>query len=414
MYGFFNRRLALQQVVKNCYRSVVQDLENSHLGFIQNARLFPISIKLFSSGNKEVKSIQSEEYSFTVAYLVNSCGLSPETAKSAAKRVKFESSEKPDSVLQILKSSGFANTQIAKLIRVRPNILLAHPERSILPKLEFLKSIGITDAEIANVCSSNPAILGQSLENSLIPNYNFLKSVLLSDENVIKTFRKKQRIFNQDLPKKVSPKLAVLRELGVPESFIALALTCFPAVVLQAHSNFDENVKKVIELGFDPRKCAFIHAMQVFASISQPTREHKLDVLRRWGWSEEDIRLAFRRCPVYLNSSENKIISGLDFLVNKMGWKSTAIAKYPDTFLMNLEKRVIPRCSVIKVLQLRGLLKKNLSLGQILGPVEKVFLGRFVTKYGDDIPQLVNIYKCKEDLQSLDLNCNVSPATIVC
>ncbi|KAJ4727620.1 Mitochondrial transcription termination factor family protein [Melia azedarach] len=414
MYGFSSRRIVLAQVLTNSCRSVLQDVVTNHMGFIQNVRLFPFSIKLFSTGEEEVKTRQSEEFSFTVSYLINSCGLSPETAKSAAKRVKFQSAEKPDSVLKVLKDRGFTNIQIAKLIRVRPNLLVAHPERSILPKLEFLNSIGITDAELADVCSSTPAILGQSLENSIIPNYNFLKSVLLSDENVIKAFRKKSRIFNQDLQKKVYPKLAVLRELGMPESFIALVLTCYAPVVLQPRSNFDENVKKVIELGFDPQKCGFIHAMQVFASISEPTRERKLDVLRRWGWSDEDIRLAFRRCPGYLNSSENKIIGALDFLVNKMGWQSTVIADYPDTFLMNLERRVIPRCLVIKVLQLKGLLKKNLSVGQILGPVEKVFLCRFVTKYVDDIPQLVNVYKRKEDLQSLDLNCNVSSATIIC
>lgn len=181
----------------------------------------------------------------------------------------------------------------------RPQLLFAHPKRSLLPKIEFLNSIGATDAELADACSSIPAILGQSLENVLIPNYKFLKSVFFSDENVIKVLRKKRtRLFCFDLQKTVSPKLAFLRDLGMLEANFALILSCYPPIVLQRQDKFDGNVKKVIKMGFNPQKCEFVHAMQVFSSIGQSTLECKLDVLRRWGWSDEDIRLAFRKCPI--------------------------------------------------------------------------------------------------------------------
>lgn len=146
----------------------------------------------------------------------------------------------------------------------------------------------------------------------------------------------------------------------------------------------------------------------VFASFIESKREHKLDVLRSWGWSDNDIWSAFKKYPCYMNASENKIISGLDFLLNKMGWQSTDVAACPDVFLMNLENRTIPRCLVIKVLQLKGLVNKNLRLGQVLRPVEKVFFERFVAKHMDDIPHLVSIYQRKEGLESLGLNNYVS------
>ncbi|XP_031273770.1 uncharacterized protein LOC116132256 [Pistacia vera] len=243
-----------------------------------------------------------------------------------------------------------------------PSLLLANPEKSILPKFEFFNSFGITDAELVSVCSSKPTILDRSLENQLIPNYKFLKSVLLSDAKIIKSLTNKSWLFHYDLAKTVSPKLVVLRELGMPGHSVALILTCYSHIVLQKREKFDKNIKKVIEMGFDPQKSGFIHAMQAFVAMSQSTWEHKLDIFRGWGWSDEDIMLVFRKCPNCMNASERKIMNAMDFLVNKIGWQSTDIALCPDIFLMSLEKRVIPRCLVIKVLRSKGLVKKKYNL----------------------------------------------------
>ncbi|KAJ0014862.1 hypothetical protein Pint_19821 [Pistacia integerrima] len=79
---------------------------------------------------------------------------------------------------------------------------------------------------------------------------------------------------------------------------------------------------------------------------------------------------------------------------------------------MNLEKRVILRCLVIKVLQSKGLVKKNLSLCACVHLVEKVFLDRFVTKYLDQVPELINIYQRKEGFQALDMNICVSSSKL--
>ncbi|KAH9725157.1 mitochondrial transcription termination factor family protein [Citrus sinensis] len=394
MYGLFyrsNGRLSLAQVLSNSNRSIAQDLATSYLDLfsglglnVQNARLFnPFGVKLFSTEDEQIKRKVPKECSFTVSYLINSCGLSLKIAKSVAERVKLQSSKLPDSVLQFLKNRGFNGSQIAKLVR-----------RSLLPKIEFLNSIGATDAELADACSSIPAILGQSLENVLIPNYKFLKSVFFSDENVIKVLRKKRtRLFCFDLQKTVSPKLAFLRDLGMLEANFALILSCYPPIVLQRQDKFDGNVKKVIKMGFNPQKCEFVHAMQVFSSIGQSTLECKLDVLRRWGWSDEDIRLAFRKFSVF------------NFLVNKMGWQPSAIAHVPSAFMYSLERRIIPRCSVIRVLLSKGLINEEnkICLSSLVINSNKHFLDTFVTKYQDHVPQLLNIFHGKMTIGELGL-----------
>jgi mTERF domain-containing protein len=95
--------------------------------------------------------------------------------------------------------------------------------------------------------------------------------------------------------------------------------------------------------------------------------------------------------------SEKKIMKGLDFFVNKMGWPSKEIVHCPVILFLSLEKRIIPRCKVIQVLWSKGLIKKDISLNTVLLPVEKRFLERFVTKFEEEVPQLLSVYEGKVD-----------------
>lgn len=125
-------------------------------------------------------------------------------------------------------------------------------------------------------------------------------------------------------------------------------------------------MKSVIEMGFDPLRCSFVKAVQVIYEGTESAWEHRMEVYRRCGWTDYEIMLMFRQGPYIMKSSEKKIMSGMDFLVNRMGWQPAAIARFPIVFLLNLEKRTIPRCSVVKVLLMKGLVKKDLSLSAIL------------------------------------------------
>ncbi|KAF8401522.1 hypothetical protein HHK36_012462 [Tetracentron sinense] len=91
----------------------------------------------------------------------------------------------------------------------------------------------------------------------------------------------------------------------------------------------------------------------------------------------------------------------MDFLVNKMGYESKYIARRPLLLMYSLEKRIIPRCSVLQFLNSNGLIKKDFSLNTVLIPNEKYFLKRFVTKYQVEVPQLLNVYQGNMDIVEL-------------
>ena len=101
--------------------------------------------------------------------------------------------------------------------------------------------------------------------------------------------------------------------------------------------------------------------------------------------------------------SEERITKAMDFLVNRMGWPSEHISRNPIVLLFSLEKRTIPRCSVFQILLSKGLVKKDSALFTILRPKEKDFLENYVTKFQQNIPQLLEVYQGKSDLLDLGI-----------
>lgn len=252
--------------------------------------------------------------------------------------------------------------------------------------------------DLARILSSDPTLLTRSLENQIIPAYCFLKSILLSNEKIVAALKRTTWIFLEDHSKNLIPNIELLREEGVPHSFISLLVTHFPEAVMQRHEEFSKIVKEVKEMGFDPNKSTFVLAVHAICGKGNKSIWNRcFEVYRRWGWSKDDILAAFRKHPHCMMLSEKKIMKGMDFFVNKMGWPSKEIAHCPVVLFFSLEKRIIPRCRVIQVLLSKGLIKKDVSLNTVLLPVAKCFVDRFVAKFEEEVPQLLSVYEGKVD-----------------
>ncbi|XP_057963738.1 uncharacterized protein LOC131154920 [Malania oleifera] len=344
----------------------------------------------------------AQKHSFTLSYLVNSCGLSPEDAVSASQKVCIRNPDRANSILTLFRNHGFTQTQISKVVRGRPSILAIDPEGTLLPKLQFFLSIGVSGTDLAKIISRGVCILSLSLENQLIPYYNFLKSeFLLTDEQVVRVLKRAKRSFRSDFRKCIALNISVLRELGVPQSFVLQLVIRAPSVLFFSPNKFNKLAKEVIDRGFNANPSIFIRGMAMFFMMSESTRERKFEVYRRWGWSEHEIQSTAKRYPACVNVSEKKIMSVMDFLVNKMGWPSSAVAKYPLLLCYSLENRIVPRCSVVTILQLKGFKKKGLSFASFLTHTANDFWDEFVSKYRNDVPELLNVYHGKIDLHEL-------------
>ncbi|KAM5563958.1 hypothetical protein ABKV19_018529 [Rosa sericea] len=338
----------------------------------------------------------------TVSYLVNSCGLSPESAVLVSHKVKLQSLEKADSVLALLREYEFSETQISTLVRRHPRILWADAKKTLAPKLEFFCSIGMSRLDLAKTVTYSRSILDRSLENHIVPSFNLLKDVVHSDVKVLGILKCSPWIFRQKLSKTMMPNIELLRELGMPQSSIARLITYYVQIVMREPESFSQLVGEVEQLGFDLRKTFFVQAMLALSGKNKTTWKRNEEAYRRWGWSDNDILSAFRLYPLCMTKSEKKIMGTMDFLVNKMGWHSQKIAKCPHVLCFSFEKRIIPRFSVVKVLMLKGLVEEeNVSLSTIVAIPENYFLNKFVTTYLRQVPQLLNVYQGKVDVQDV-------------
>ncbi|KAK2441726.1 phytoene synthase 2, chloroplastic [Trifolium repens] len=161
------------------------------------------------------------------------------------------------------------------------------------------------------------------------------------------------------------PNIEVLRKLGVPQSCVSLLVSNYPNVAFCKHSRFVVAVNIVKEMGFDPLKSNFVLALRVIAGLVKETWESKLKIFERWGWSKDICLLAFQKHPQYVTVSEKKIIKSMTFLVKDMGITPEDIARSPTILNRNLEKTLIPRCAVVKILKSRGLIKSDLRIEDI-------------------------------------------------
>ncbi|KAE8691591.1 hypothetical protein F3Y22_tig00110889pilonHSYRG00162 [Hibiscus syriacus] len=357
-----------------------------YLSFIQNCAVSSLSVRFISK-------IPSNERPFTVSYLINSCGFSPESALSVSKRIHFESSERPDSVICFFKNHGFSQSQIRNLIRRRPRLLLANPDKTFVPKFQFFRSKTISSSELNMILSSNPHALECDLDNRIVPGFNFFKDLTqCSDYKVFLAYKNCSSILTRNLFI-MARNISFLREKGVPESMLVNKLIVHPRIFAVNPEKFRTTAEGVEKLGFDPLKQYFLIALQALIQISKSTWERKFNVFKQWGWSDEDVISAFEKYPRCMIFSEHKITANMDFFVNTMGWKSSRIADHPVVLSYSLEKRIIPRCLVLKALLSRGLIEEY-SFCTLLVNTEKQFLRRFVTPFQD--PFLLKLYVEKQ------------------
>ncbi|MBA0681581.1 hypothetical protein Goari_023377, partial [Gossypium aridum] len=355
--------------------------------FSNNPSLF-FTIRSFSNASLD------QSRSFTVSYLTNNLGFSPESALKASKCVRFKTPQNADTVITFLEKYGFSDTQIRKIIEVRPHLLRSDLEKTILPKIHFFQSKGGANADISKLLLHNPRLFSHSLKKLIIPCFNQLSSFLQSDSKAIIALRRNPFLIPCNFDVYMLPNVKTLLDNGVPESNITTMFNYHPRAFVMSPDQFKEIVKDVKEMGFNPLLVKFLHAVILFRKVSKSAMEGKVDVYKKWGWSDEEIWKAFRKFPGVLEPSKEKITAIMDFLVNEMGFESLIIANHPSIVSRSLEKLIVPRALFARELLSKGLIK-DLRFSVVFGTSEKVFVQRFVNKYKDKAPELLKLYEEK-------------------
>ncbi|AEE33385.1 Mitochondrial transcription termination factor family protein [Arabidopsis thaliana] len=372
-----------------------------------------------------------KEPKLTVSYLVDSVGIPIKFAESILKEVSSKDKCNPNSVLNLLRSYDFTDSQISSIITTDPELLMEDAENSLCPKLKFLESREILSSRLNDIVTRVPKILRMEEEKSMITYYDFVKTITLTSSR-------------SDFYK-----------------------------VCELYPYIESSIRKVIEMGFDPFAPKIFDATVVVCTLSNETLEERVNIYKTLGFDVRDVWEMFKKCPTFLNISEKKITQSFETLkkcglveeeVISMFQKSpqcidfselditqnfeflkgcglveeevlSMFKRYPqcigfsekkilnavETFLgqgfskdevmmmvnregvvsipvvleFSMEKMIVPRCNVIKALTSKRLLKTEVSsMFSVLICPDEVFLERYVSKHDDQelVDELMSIF----------------------
>lgn len=180
----------------------------------------------------------------------------------------------------------------------------------------------------------------------------------------------------------------------MPDSSISKLFMFRPKTLSRNVDEFKEAVTELKEMGFDPTSTMFIRGVAAVLGMKKEKWVSKVAVFRSFGWSDKQFREILVKQPQVMESSEKRIERALDFFMNKMGWTMDQIMKYPVVLYISKEKRVLPRLFVVEQLIGKGLVE-GVNRGVVLLMTEDKFLSKFVMKFQEDIPGLLEMYNKK-------------------
>ncbi|XVF24561.1 hypothetical protein REPUB_Repub13aG0138800 [Reevesia pubescens] len=306
--------------------------------------------------------------------------------------VPRNTSQIPASLVNCLKSYGFDDTHIAKLVQKRPRILHCRVNSKLKPKFEYLFQKGFTGKLLHQLILANPLILFRSLDSHIKPYFEFLSHFFNGEEMLVAIKRSSSWLVNMNLNAVLQPNVDLLISEGICGTRISKLLVWQPRVILQSHDRMVYAVKTVKETGLQPKEPRFIHALRVICSMSKSNWKKKIEAFMSLGWSKEDVLNTLRKDPVCLVCSEKKLRYLMDFYVNTMKLDAQTIISYPKLPLYSVDKRILARYKVLKVLESMKLIKEDKKIIWVMTVSEKKFLDKYITKNNDKVPGLLDMY----------------------
>ncbi|KAJ8549840.1 hypothetical protein K7X08_033547 [Anisodus acutangulus] len=324
-------------------------------------------------------------------------GLSKETLISEAKVLQLDPAKcsKVSAVIEFFRNHGFSATQMKKLIRLRPTLLASNVDKTLKPKLKFLQSIGFSEDECRKILCNNPNIFLSSIVKQLSPSFDSLKDFMGSKVQAMAAIKRSPHVFNNKISHSLKQTVQVLHQVGIPDYQVPEFISKAPIILTINPEKMSKVGLRLKEMGFDVTSPAFRAAFSLMSLLSHSKMERKLETYRSMGFSDGEILNIFRSQPTCMFYSEENIRAIVAFYVDRLHLSQSFLSQRPVFLLRSLERRVIPRCSVMQVLWSRGIISKIGKLSSMLMISEKDFLEKYVTKYESEVLELLAAYRGK-------------------
>lgn len=303
-------------------------------------------------------------------------------------------------VVDLLQTFGFSQAQANKILVKQTT------PKTLQPKLQFLLSIcNQSQSDVVKIVNKNPDLLRTSLNNHLVPVFDMLKSITGSYDNAVAAIMSNPFVLTYSISTPLLQNIEFLQTIGVPEDSILKLVTGYGQVAGKQHDKFCKVVGKVRDMGFDLSSYSFRRAVNSLGLISDETWEAKCKIYRSFGFSDNEIVLMFKKLPPVVAYSEKRIRQMVEFYVKKLGWTPSRLVDVPYVMTFSLEKRIIPRCSVLQALAFRKSFSSKWGVYGILAMTDIAFLEKYVTAHMDKVPEVMDAYRGKLRFDEYNFRC---------
>uniref|UniRef100_K3ZZL7 Uncharacterized protein n=1 Tax=Setaria italica TaxID=4555 RepID=K3ZZL7_SETIT len=258
----------------------------------------------------------------------------------------------PDAVLVLLSSIGLSRANIADVVAVDPLLLRCKVDR-LEPRLLALRDrVGLSVPQIASFLAvGSRAVRSCRDVGSKI---QFFVNFYGSFEKLLLVIKKNSSLnhLTSDLG----------RVCGMSDHDIAHLCSRSVRILSFTLEHLEEVVLRVEELGLTRSSAMFKRAVEALAQTTKEKYTARIEFLKNsLGCTESEVATALSKMPRILEISEQNLLRKIQFLVNEVGLEPQYILERLVLFTYSLEKRLVPRHHVIKVLLSKGLLNNNFS-----------------------------------------------------
>jgi mTERF domain-containing protein len=325
-------------------------------------------------------------------YLVTTCALTREEAAKAARCFShWKSPANADAVLAFLTgpSLGLSKADIALLVAKDPCILNSSVDKNLRGRLDGFRSHGFSTKQIRTFVRVAPySFRIFNIDEKL----GFWMPLLGSPDKLLRIVRRNYYLVSSDL-KLVKTNIQLLQERGLSLQDINCILVTNPRVLNCNPDTLRAILVRADELGVPRSSLMFRQAVNSVAGLSPETMASKLKMIgETLRCSDAVVARMVRMVPQVLRCSREKVQRVYEFLTKVVGVDAKYIQSRPGILMYSQQRRLAPRHYVMKVLQEKGLIRKDLDIYSFVTYSDKLFYSRYIDPHKDVLPGLANAY----------------------
>ncbi|KAL6845851.1 hypothetical protein ACP4OV_024426 [Aristida adscensionis] len=325
------------------------------------------------------------------SYLVATCGLTQGQARKASKHLsRLATNDRPEAVRAFLTGDlGLSSADVASAVARCPRILCCNVGKALAPRVSKLRGMGLSADQIAVLAPLAPCIL---VSPACVSGLAFYMSFLGSFDRVRAAVGRCPGLLGLGLEDTVKLNAELLRQCGLTARGIAQLFALVPALFFSGQERIDAVLARADELGVPRASPMFRHAVFSAYGVRRENAAARMELLKSFGWSDQQVAMAVAKMPYLLNSSDDRLRRAMVFLTEEAGLEVEAIARGPAMLKFSIEGRLRPRLQVIKLLKEGGLLADELSFYGVACMGEDTFWKTFVLPHEQSVPAVVDAY----------------------